>query len=49
MIVLWVEDAGLLCSDAVLPGSALASIDTRGIFKELLKDLHILAISHKYN
>ena len=32
-----VEDAGLLCSDAVLPGSALASIDTRGDFQGVVE------------
>ncbi len=32
-----VEDAGLLCSDAVLPGSALASIDTRGDFQGVIE------------
>ncbi len=32
-----VEDAGLLCSDAVLPGSALASIDTRGNFQGVIE------------
>ena len=31
------EDAGLLCSDAVLPGSALASIDTRGDFQGVVE------------
>ena len=31
------EDAGLLCSDAVLPGSALASIDTRGDFQGVIE------------
>ena len=31
-----VEDAGLLCSDAVLPGSALASVDTRGDFQGVI-------------
>ncbi len=32
-----VEDAGLLCSEAVLPGSALASIDTRGDFQGVVE------------
>ena len=32
-----VEDAGLLCSDAVLPGSALASFDTRGDFQGVVE------------
>ena len=32
-----VEDAGLLCSDAVLPGSALASVDTRGDFQGVIE------------
>ncbi len=31
------EDAGLLCSNAVLPGSALASIDTRGNFQGVIE------------
>ena len=31
------EDVGLLCSDAVLPGSALASIDTRGDFQGVIE------------
>ena len=31
------EDAGLLCSDAVLPGSALASFDTRGDFQGVVE------------
>ena len=32
-----VEDAGLLCSDAVLPGSAMASIDTRGDYQGVIE------------
>ena len=32
-----VEDAGLLCSDAVLPGSALASLDTRGDYQGVIE------------
>ena len=32
-----VEDAGLLCSDAVLPGSALASVDTRGDYQGVIE------------
>ena len=32
-----VEDAGLLCSAAVLPGSALASVDTRGDFQGVIE------------
>ena len=32
-----IEDAGLLCSDAVLPGSALASVDTRGDFQGVIE------------
>ena len=32
-----VEDAGLLCSDAVLPGSAMASVDTRGDFQGVVE------------
>jgi len=32
-----VEDAGLLCSNALLPGSALASIDTRGDFQGVVE------------
>tara|TARA_B100000927_G_scaffold221956_1_gene181865 strand:+ start:182 stop:1027 length:846 start_codon:yes stop_codon:yes gene_type:complete len=32
-----VEDAGLLCSGALLPGSALASIDTRGDFQGVVE------------
>ena len=31
------EDAGLLCSNAVLPGSALASVDTRGNFQGVIE------------
>ncbi len=31
------EDIGLLCSDAVLPGSALASVDTRGDFQGVIE------------
>ena len=31
------EDAGLLCSDAVLPGSGLMSIDTRGNFQGVVE------------
>ena len=31
------EDAGLLCSDAVLPGSALASVDTRGDYQGVIE------------
>ena len=31
------EDAGLLCSSAVLPGSALASVDTRGNFQGVIE------------
>ena len=32
-----VEDAGLLCSDAVLPGSAMASVDTRGDYQGVIE------------
>ena len=32
-----VEDAGLLCSDAVLPGSALASVDSRGDYQGVIE------------
>ena len=32
-----VEDAGLLCNNAVLPGSALASVDTRGDFQGVIE------------
>ena len=32
-----IEDAGLLCNDAVLPGSALASIDARGDFQGVIE------------
>ena len=32
-----IEDAGLLCSDAVLPGSALASVDTRGDYQGVIE------------
>ena len=31
------EDIGLLCSDAVLPGSALASVDARGDFQGVIE------------
>ena len=31
------EDAGLLCSDAVLPGSAMASLDTRGDYQGVIE------------
>jgi len=31
------DDIGLLCSDAVLPGSALASVDTRGDFQGVIE------------
>ena len=31
------EDIGLLCSSAVLPGSALASVDTRGDFQGVIE------------
>ena len=31
------EDIGLMCSDAVLPGSALASVDTRGDFQGVIE------------
>ena len=31
------EDAGLLCNDAVLPGSALASVDTRGDYQGVIE------------
>ena len=31
------DDIGLLCSEAVLPGSALASIDTRGDFQGVIE------------
>ena len=32
-----VDDVGLLCSDAVLPGSALASVDTRGDYQGVIE------------
>ena len=32
-----VEDAGLLCNNAVLPGSALASVDTRGDYQGVIE------------
>ena len=32
-----VEDAGLLCSDAVLPGSAMASLNTTGDYQGLVE------------
>ena len=32
-----VDDIGLLCSDAVLPGSALASVDTRGDYQGVIE------------
>ena len=31
------DDMGLLCSDAVLPGSALASVDTRGDYQGVIE------------